>query len=304
MAAPAPAPPAGGGFGSRLAFGFYRVVAWWIRTWPRPFAYWVGLRLCDWAYFLNRKAREAVAANLRAVYEAHGVEPSPRFLRDVTRKTFQHFGKYLADFICMGSMTPEIFRRSISMRGDANYRAIAAEPHGAILVTAHLGNWELGGALVAALGRPLSVVVRPVAYPAVERIYDDFRRRRGMVPIPLDHAATGILRVLRAGGTVAFVGDRDFTHDGQETTFFGRPTPIPRGPAWFAWKTKTPVYLGFVRRVPGDSYVAHFLPPIRPQDEASEQAVRQKIAAAMEEEIWRDPTQWFVFEDFWKRGRP
>ncbi len=280
-------------------YGCYRILAWWIRTWPRPFAYWVGSRICDVAYFLNGRARHAVEANLRVVYEARGVELSERLLRNVTRKTFQNFGKYVADFICIGPLTPRLIRKYVSIRGGEHYRAIRDEPRGVILLTAHVGNWELGGALVAALGRTLNVVIRPIAFPTVERIYDNFRQRRGMRPIPLRHAAADILRALRRQDAVAFVGDRDFTHDGVETQFFGRPTPMPRGPAWFAWKTKTPIYLGFVRREPGDSYTVRFLPPIRPEDATSEQDIRQRTAAAIEEAIWSDPTQWFVFDHFW-----
>lgn len=283
----------------QIKYGFYRFLAWWIRSWPIAFTYWVGLRLCDAAYFLNRKARAAVMQNLGDICRAKGIEPSGRLLGDLTRKTFQNFGKYLADFICLGQPTAWQLQRYISIQGAEHYRAIAQEPGGAILVTAHIGNWELGGALVAELGKPLNVVVRPIPYPTLERIYDDFRQRRGMRPILLEDAARGLLRALRRKEAVAFVADRDFTKDGVETTFFGRPTPLPRGPAWFAWKTRTPVYLGFVRRVPGDSYLVHFLPPLRPENFPSEQSLRQAIANAMEEAIWRDPTQWFTFSPFW-----
>ena len=296
---PAPAPRPRFTLWESVKYGFYRFLAWWIRSWPIAFTYWFGLRCCDAAFFLNKKARRAVMQNLAAIYRAKGVEPSERLIGDLTRKTFQNFGKYLADFICMGRPTRALYHRYISIQGADYFRAIAKEPKGVILVTAHLGNWELGGALVAALGKPLNVIVRPIPYPTLERIYDDFRQRRGMKPILLQNAARGLLAALRRNEAVAFVADRDFTHDGIETTFFGRPTPLPRGPAWFAWKTKLPVYLGFVQRVPGDSYMLRFLPPLRPADFPSEQALRQTMATAMEKAIWRDPTQWYTFSPFW-----
>ena len=282
-----------------MIYWIYRLAAFFIRILPLKGAYWLGLRICDAMFFLNRRGRRAVRDNLRIIFEHQGILPSRQILDGCARKTFQYFGKYLADFIRFRKLSPEGVRENISIQGLEHLEAIRASKRGAILLTAHYGNWELGGAFIASMGIPVHAVVRPVASPALERVFQYFRERRGLKVIPLAHAGTGILKALRRGEAVALVGDRDFTGNGHPQSFFGRDVSLPRGAAWFAHRTGVPITMGFATRAPDDSFILRMHPPIDPAHEPSEEAIQAKIVAIMEDTIARDPCQWFIFDPFW-----
>ena len=285
-----------------MTYWFYRAVAFLVRRLPLPVAYWLGLRICDAFYFLNRRGRAAVRENLRIVFAHQGIAPSRHLLDGCARKTFQYFGKYLADFIRYRKLTPAGIRERVSIQGAEQLDAIRNSPRGAILLTAHYGNWELGGAFIASMGIPIHAVVRPVPSPALERVFNFFREQRGLQVIPLDKAGTGVVKVLKRGGAVALVGDRDFTGNGRPHAFFGREASLPRGAAWFAHRLGVPIHLGFVSRAPDDTFILRLHPPIDPAQVPTEEAIQEKIVAIMEETIARDPCQWFIFDPFWAGG--
>ena len=282
-----------------MIYWFYRGVACLIRLLPLPVAYWLGLRICDLFYFLNRRGRAAVRENLRIVFDHQGLVPSSHLLDGCARKTFQYFGKYLADFIRYRKLTPAGVRENVSIQGLEHLEAIRASKRGALLLTAHCGNWELGGAFIASMGIPIHAVVRPVPSPALERIFHFFREQRGLKVIPLDKAGIGIAKALKRGEAVALVGDRDFTGNGHPHAFFGRESSLPRGAAWFARRLGVPIYLGFVTRAPDDTFILRLHPPIDPAQVPTEDAIQDRIVAVMEATIARDPCQWFIFDPFW-----
>ena len=277
----------------------YRAVAILVRLLPLKGAYWLGLRICDMMFFLNRRGRLAVRENLRTIFEHQGIRPSRHILDGCARKTFQYFGKYLADFIRFRKLTPEGVRDRVSIQGLEHLEAIRDSKRGALMLTAHYGNWELGGAFIASMGIPIHAVVRPVPSPALERVFQYFREQRGLQVIPLSHAGVGILKALKRGEAVALVGDRDFTGNGHPRSFFGRTASLTRGAAWFSHRTGVPIYMGFATRAPDDTFILRMHPPIDPVQAGSEDAIQEKIVAIMEETIARDPCQWFIFDPFW-----
>ena len=282
-----------------MTYGFYRLVAFLVRILPLKGAYWLGLRICDLMFFINRRGRAAVRENLRTVFKGQGIRPSRHVLDGCARKTFQYFGKYLADFIRFRKLAAAGVLENVSIQGLEHIEAIRDSKRGAIMLTAHYGNWELGGAFIASLGIPIHAVVRPVPSPSLERIFNFFREQRGLQVIHLAHAATGVAKVLKRGEVVALVGDRDFTGNGRPHAFFGREASLPRGAAWFAHRLGVPVYLGFATRAPDDSFILRIHPPIDPAVVQTEDEIQEKIVAVMEATIARDPCQWFIFDPFW-----
>lgn len=284
-----------------MIYGLYRLAAIFVRILPLKGAYWLGLRICDAMFFLNHRGRRAVRENIRTIFEHQGIRPSRRILDGCARKSFQYFGKYLADFIRFKKLTPEGVRDGVSIQGLEYLEEIRDSKRGAIMLTAHYGNWELGGAFIASMGIAVNAVVRPVPSPSLERVFQYFREQRGLKVIPLAHAGTGILKALKRGEAVALVGDRDFTGNGHPHRFFGRDVSLPRGAAWFAHRTGVPIYMGFATRAPDDSFILRMHPPIDPVAAGSEDAIQDQIVAIMEDTIARDPCQWFIFDPFWPR---
>ena len=262
---------------------------------PSPLALAIARIACALAWHLNRPARRAVIDNLSVVLAS--TNPAPRELRRAARATFRHYARFLVDFIRLRPPSPALARQALDPASAARLAALAAEPREAILLTAHLGNWELGGALLSALGLPIAAVVRPHPSPALEALYTLLRHRRGVTLLPVGRPRD-ILQALRGKQIVAILGDRDFSGTAPLQPFFNRPAPIPDGPARLAFAARVPVYPAFADRLPSGTPALRILPPLRPSDYPTPDALQTALRHTLQSAIAASPTTWYVFSPF------
>lgn len=278
----------------------YRVAAALARGLPRNQAYWIGLRIADLYYVFDAPARRAVAANLERIYRWRGITPARETVRGMTRKTFQYFGKYLVDFFRLAHLDRADVDRMVSIEHGERLAGTFARGRGVVLVTAHLGNWELGGAVLCALGYPVNAVVAPERLPRLERLLTRQRERRGVRVVQVGRSARTLLRRLRAGECVALLADRDFSREHVEMELFGTRVHLPRGAAWLAHRADAPVIPVFLLRQEDDTFVLRIHEPIEPAASGAMEITHARIRDALQAEIAAHPHQWFVFHDFWK----
>jgi KDO2-lipid IV(A) lauroyltransferase len=287
-----------------LFYGLYVAGYWACVLLPRGFCYWVARRLADLYSSRVPVDREAVKRNLTAVMER---EPSPREVKEV----FRHFAMYLVDFFRFAHLTPKKVRRWIRIEGVEHMEEALKAGKGAIGVTAHLGNFELAGAVLALLGFPVCAVVFTHQNSRVDAFFSRQRAGVGVHPIPVRSKNQralfeASLAALRKNGILGLVGDRDFFGNGLDLPFFGRQVKIPRGPAAFALRTGAPIVPAFLVREEDGSY-RFFLerPIIVPEGLPKEEAVRritEQCVEAMSRAIRKYPTQWYLFQEFWRTG--
>ncbi|HEX8851659.1 MAG TPA: lysophospholipid acyltransferase family protein [Gemmatimonadaceae bacterium] len=179
---------------------------------------------------------------------------------------------------------------------------------GLILVTGHLGNWELGGAYLAARGVGLDVVARGMANPLFDAYLTRTRQRIGMSVVHDADAVRRTPRSLRAGRAVAFVSDQGVL--GLASTFvpfFGMPAKTPRGPAVFALRLGVPVVFGCALRQPSGRYVLSF-ERVTVQDTGNREedvdAVVAEYTKTLERWVRRAPEQYFWHHRRWRRQPP
>ncbi len=271
---------------------------------PRRFAYWVGLRIADRFFATDQRGRQAVMSNFRQILAAQGVQASEDTLRQMARKNFQNFGKYLVDFFKFSRFDLKAVNRLVSLEHLDYLEEAEHLERGVILVTAHLGNWELGGAVLSALGRRLCAVFYPQRAGKVNDLFEKHRTRRGLRLIPFGQAARGVLKALKNREYVAMLADRDYTtHQDEPLLFFGLPARLPSGPARIAAKTGAPIVPTFLVRQPDDTFLLRMHRPIVPSGKTSVLDLRRQIRDAMEMEIARHPLQWFMFDEFWQPNR-
>ncbi len=282
------------------AYPLYSLVSVLSRILPRGFAYWIGLRMADVFYLLDRKGRAGVCDNLRRVYAHRGETLSERDLCRLARLTFRNFGKYMIDFFRHAALSRDDIARLITLQDEHHLRAAYQRGRGVLVVTAHLGNWEIGGAMLAGLGYPVSAVVLTYDKRKLNELFQRQRARRGYRVIPLGRAVRDIIACVRRGEVVALAADRDFSGDDYRVQIFGAPARMPRGPAWIAAKTGAAVVPSFLMRRPDDTYQARFYPPILPDEAGSPDTIQRRIVDVLEQVIAEYPHQWFIFRNYWR----
>ena len=286
----------------KAGYWSYRTAAWLSQGLPRLFAYWVGLRIADSMYRRDVAGRNAVTRNLTRILAWRGVSAEPEAVQGLVRQTYQHFGKYLVDFFRYTLKSRRDLQGKINVENLDYLRAAHAEGRGVILLTAHIGNWEMGGLILTLLGYPVTAVFKPFGQPALDRLFAEQRDRRGIRGIPLGDAARGVLQTLRAGGCAAILGDRDFTGHTRSVQLFGAPAPLPMGPVMLACRSRAPIVPVFALRQVDDRVRIQIFPPIRADDGAD--AAQARIVSVLQDVISAQPHQWYIFEDFWPEQPP
>jgi KDO2-lipid IV(A) lauroyltransferase len=179
---------------------------------------------------------------------------------------------------------------------------------GLILVTGHLGNWELGGAYIAARGIPVDAIARRMSNPLFDRYLTETRSRIGMVVVHDADAVRRTPRSLRENRAVAFLSDQGVM--GLASTFvpfFGRPAKTPRGPAVFALRLGVPVVFGTAVRQPSGKYrlVFESIPVEDTGDRDRDvDAIVARYTATLERWVRRYPEQYFWHHRRWRRQPP
>ena len=287
---------------------------WYTHELNRPAVYRLGARALG---ALPRGARLAIAAGIarvvpfpveRAVVRASLARIAPhltaREREALVRRVFGHFAMCFADLISANRSAAEADRLLAGVEGREHLDGALAERRGLILLTAHLGNWELAGRhLARRFARPIHMVVASEADPGVERFL-----RGGAGPVRFvtrDHPATSVtlLAALRRDEVVAMQGDRALGSRGDlAVPFFGAPAPFPRGPFVLARAAGAPVVPAFCVLGADRRYTIVLGAPIRvaPDGEAAALAAWVRV---LEEQVGRHPEQWFNFFDLWS-GSP
>jgi lauroyl/myristoyl acyltransferase len=271
------------------------------RLFPRRMSYGLARRLADLYLRFDQRGRESVMANLRQIQASSGVALSPRALHSLARENFLNFAKYLVDFFKFLHIDPRRMERIVHFGNvPAVLDDLLQRGKGVIFVSAHLGNWELGAAALAALGYKVNAVALWVPNEKLNGLYQRYRTSRNINPIPFGRAARDCIHKLRENEIIAVVGDRDFTTSVQTVEFFGRPARLPEGPAKLALATGAPLLPIFMIRLPDDTFGYIVEEPIwADKRRHSVDDVMRQIAVALERVIRRHSEQWFLFHNLW-----
>lgn len=266
---------------------------------PRQLAYSVADCLMDAYYLSSSKMRKVVENNLQLALR----NPTSDLPYNV-RQVFRNFGRYMVDFFQINHVDREFMIEHVRVSGLRNLRKALSHRRGGIILTAHLGNWELGGAVLSRMGYPSLGVALPHEDPEVNEFFNHKRTANGLETVTPGLAFRRCLQRLKQRKLVSIVGDYDFSGHGETVAFLGRETSIPKGPAVMSLRTGAPIIPTFMIRDDNDHYVLTIGEPIFPPAElTSENRVEpgvlksfvQKYIQVLESEIIRHPSQWLMF---------
>jgi KDO2-lipid IV(A) lauroyltransferase len=276
---------------------------------PLKIGYKIAVFFSDLHYIFADKDRRAVKENLQAIFP----QKSDREIRRIRIRMFRNFAKYLVDFFRFSKLDREYIGKNIKIENSHYFDAALSKGRGVIALTAHLGNWELGGVVIALLGYPFWAVALPHKYKKIDNFFNSQRESKGVKVIPLGKAVRQCLNVLKANNIVGLVGDRDFTERGVVLDFFGKPAFFPEGPAAFSLKTKAIIVPGFMVRNADDTFTLKIEKPFEVSPELSQGmesiSVNDKnenllsliirYKTIIEDYIRKYPDQWYMFRRFW-----
>lgn len=225
------------------------------------------------------------------------------------RRCVDHFGQVLGEVVWLWRARPEAIERLVEIDGLEHLAQPIEERRGAILVSGHIGNWELLNARMSVAGVPYMLAVRELDDPRLNSIITGLRTRFGArVILRGQSAGRQLSQALRDGDGVGLLIDQDIPKiPGVFVPFFGRPARTPSGAAMLALKTGSPIVTGFIHRRPDGSHKIVISPPLpRPTRGTLEEQVTELTAtatAAIEWQVRAWPEQWVWMHRRW-RSRP
>ncbi|MBK8130135.1 MAG: lysophospholipid acyltransferase family protein [bacterium] len=274
--------------------GVFAILRWL----PRRGRAAIGVGLGRIAFLLGIR-RRVMAANL---LQAFPTLP-PQGVRTMTRRCLEHFGTVATNLEAPLRMTADEVRDWVLFEGLENMDNAVRGGQGGIVVSGHLGNWEVIGAACARLGYPVSFVVTTQRNKLVEAWLDNLRRDAGVEIIPRKQAIKGVLNALKRNRIVAILIDQDAHEDGVFVPFFGRLSSTPRGPAVFHLRTGAPLIFMQSYRLEGEFYRGR-LTHVNVPENATQESIMADLTARLEQAVRQAPEQWFWMHRRWKTTPP
>ncbi len=266
------------------------------RVLPEP----AGRLLCVWfgraGHLLVARDRHLARANLARVYP----EWSPERIRIEARRVFEEIGRNAYDFLRFPGLDPRARGALVAIEGEEILEGVRREGRGAILVTGHLGSWEVLAAALAGRGWPLRAMARPLREPRLDRALREHRARMGVPTISSEVLPVAAVRHLRSGGFLGILADQRVKRGGVTVRFLGQATRMTDGPARLALASGAPLVPLGIHRRPDHTHCITVLPPVAPAGgPGAAAALTQAVAGALESLIRLHPEQWIWIHPRW-----
>jgi KDO2-lipid IV(A) lauroyltransferase len=292
----------------RASLEYAALAPFWapLRALPLAQAVALGGALGPLAMKLDRSNRAIAERNLSIAFPDQNKDTHSTILRE----TYRNFGRMAAEWAHLFEITPASFDRFARFDGAENWTEAlrAADGRGLLILTAHVGNFEMLIMVPATRGCRLALVHRPNRNPLFDRMVTTRRERFGAIAVPRKGAGRPVLKLLHEDWTVAMPLDLD-TRTGVFVDYFGMKAATSDGLARVAMATGAPVLPAFIlREGTGPRHVVKILPAIevvrgRDRDESIRENT-QRFTAAIEGVVREHPTQWNWIHRRWKTRPP
>ena len=263
-----------------------------------------GRGLGRFAFHVVRIRRQVTLQNLRRAFP----DWEAAKIHQVAEASYMHFGVVFLELMRLHRWSPEQLVARVHFPDHEVFRRLRGEERGVVIVSAHLGNWEIVGAALSARGYPISVMVKTQRNPHVDALVTANRESTGMRVLRVEDGLRPVLRTLRENTMVAFVADQDAGRHGVFLPHFGELASVAVGPARFARLGRSPVLVGFCLREPGGAYRVRISEPIRPREDGEVEDEERRILTyylkELEATIRAHPEQYFWMHRRWKTRPP
>jgi KDO2-lipid IV(A) lauroyltransferase len=277
-----------------------------LRLLPRAWALALGAVIGALAFRLLGRLRRSGLRNLELAYPSLMQDDRLALLKGV----YRNLGHLLAEFCQMSHYTPARAAQFIRYDGLEHFLAAQARGKGVLVLTGHLGAWELSSFYHSLAGHPMGMVIRRLDNPLVDRFVNRIRCLHGNRVLHKDDFARGLIAAMRGNQTVGILMDTNMTPpQGVFVPFFGTLACTASGLARVAQKTGAAVIPGFLLWEASERrYVLRFGPAIELVDtgdsdlDATTNTAR--FTAVIEQFIRKYPDQWLWMHRRWKTRPP
>ena len=284
----------------RLEYAAIRIVVFVLSRFPFRVGSQVGAWLGVLGYRLGIRAR-VVEAQIGFAFPQLALDE----VKAMARESYVNLGRTSLEAALMERRSPQdLLDLFEQVQGFEHIDAALQQGRGALLVTGHLGNWELGGSYIAARGVPVDAIARHMRNRVFERYLTRVRERFGVKVVFDDQAVRLTPRSIRDNRIVGFLSDQGVL--GLASTyvpFFSRLAKTPRGPAVFALRLQVPVVFVAAMRLPSGKYRL-VVEKIAVEDtgdrEADVVALVSNYTARLEYWVTQYPGQYFWQHRRWK----
>jgi KDO2-lipid IV(A) lauroyltransferase len=234
---------------------------------------------------------------------------SPKRVNRFTREIFGHCGLTLVEMAHVSGLTRAQCRQYIHVEGKHHLSSAIDGKRGAIIISAHLGNWEAGLMLYPLLAEmPLLSIAKPIKAPFANRWFMQFRTRFGNVVVPKKNVFGLMLNTLRQGDSVGLMMDVARWKQNVPVRFMGYRTTVSAASALLALRSRSPVIPVFCLRGADGRLTVRVEPPVpirRTSDLPNDLHYNsQRMTSIIERAVRQNPEQWLWMMKRWKSYSP
>lgn len=238
------------------AFGVVILIAI-LHALPLSVVRWAGKSLGSLASSLLRRRRFVAEDNLRRAFPDYSAET----IRTLARESFRSVAISFFELLYLPRLSPKRLKKELTILNLDTVRSEFALQRGAVVVIAHFANWEFAAQGIGLhLGRRITAIYKPQSNPYVDSLIAWFRRKFGNAIVPMGHAPREVLKALDNGEIVVLAADQTAAKESIWVPFFGRPIPTYKGPALFALKTNSQLFVFLPHRTPSGRYEGEIVP--------------------------------------------
>ena len=277
----------------RVEYASFLGVGWVVRRLPLRIAQWFGARVAGLAFWAAARQRGFTLQNLALAFP----DLDERTRRQIGLESYRSFVWNLIDMMRGADWSRDEILGRVEISGIENLDRALKDENGVLLLTLHMGNFELAVRALNPSGRRLAVVGRPMRNPLLYALLRTGRTDFGGELIDRDNAAPRMLRVLRGNGVVGVLNDQYATHGrGVFVPFFGLRASTYPGDATLSLRTGAPVLPVFCVRDARDHHVLRILPPLEFEPSGDRRCDIERSTAiqnqVLEQIIRAHPEQW------------
>lgn len=267
---------------------------------PWKINYWLANRLGELSYIFLAKRRRMTINNLTTAFKN---QYNRKEIRRMAINTFRNFGKSMIEFISLSKINKNNVDNFVTINGLENLEEAKKRGKGVIILSSHLGNWELMAKALILKGYPLTIMVRRQKNKLVEGLIEHQRSESKVKTLPHTIAPKEIFRLLKNNEIIGMIADQDGGEKGVFVDFFGRPASTVPSPVIFTMRSGTHLIPLFdIRQKNNHHHIIIETPyQLTTTSDIKKDIVdnTQELTKKLESYIRQYPDQWFWLHNRW-----